>query len=556
MLPLLASPAIATTTRVAILPFEINAERDMTFLKEGIVDMLASRIAWKDNVEVINENQTKAAMAEVGGVDGESKALAVGEKLQADYVLFGSLTVFGESVSIDAKMADVSGRQPPLPFYTQTQGMGSVIPQINQFASNINETVFGRTIAKRSSGAVLVPTVQTPVVQAKPATPVPDSHMHPEKLLQSSGPSETPVPVAGQPYQTPNPAFDSSAPQNAGDDTQTHWKSRRFKALITGIDIADVDNDGRKELVFVTNDLVSIYRIENNRMVKTAEVAKSNKNTFISVDAADINGNGTPELYVNSLAPQRTMVNSFIIEYSKGAYQTISDGDNWFYRTVKTVEKGPMLLGQRQRQGVYSIFKAPVQEMSWQGGELIPGRQVLEGGKTNLMGLAYGDITHTGIGTVAAYSEHDRIRLYRGSNDMIWEDGDRTGGDMLFFNLPSTDPGEPNKQYFPMRIRTTDINRDGKTEVMIAQHEDLARNMTEGFRRFKNAKIESLVWNSLGLVSQWQTQTLSGRISDFAVGDIDNDGMDELVIALVIKEGAMIFTESVSNLIAFDLNVQ
>ena len=107
-----------------------------------------------------------------------------------------------------------------------------------------------------------------------------------------------------------------------------------------------------------------------------------------------------------------------------------------------------------------------------------------------------------------------------------------------------------------MRIRTTDINRDGKTEVMIARHEDLARNMTEGFRRFKNAKIESLVWNSLSLVSQWQTQTFSGRISDFVVGDIDNDGMDELVIALVIKEGAMIFTESVSNLIAFDLNVQ
>ena len=81
---------------------------------------------------------TKAALAEVDDSDAENRALLVGEKLQADYVLFGSLTVFGDSVSIDAKMADVSGQQPPLPFYAQTQGMGAVIPQINQFAANIN----------------------------------------------------------------------------------------------------------------------------------------------------------------------------------------------------------------------------------------------------------------------------------------------------------------------------------------------------------------------------------------------------------------------------------
>ncbi len=143
------SPAIAAPARVAILPFEINAEKDMTFLQEGILDMLGSRLAWRDKVEVISENETKAALASVEGFDGESRALLVGGKLQADYVLFGSLTVFGESVSIDAKMADVSGQQAPLPFFAQTRSMGEVIPQINQFASTINATVFGREVAQR-----------------------------------------------------------------------------------------------------------------------------------------------------------------------------------------------------------------------------------------------------------------------------------------------------------------------------------------------------------------------------------------------------------------------
>ena len=36
-------------------------------------------------------------------------------------------------------------------------------------------------------------------------------------------------------------------------------------------------------------------------------------------------------------------------------------------------------------------------------------------------------------------------------------------------------------------------------------------------------------------------------------GDLDNDGADELVIALVTKEGKVIFTDPISNVISFDL---
>ena len=102
----------------------------------------------------------------------------------------------------------------------------------------------------------------------------------------------------------------------------------------------------------------------------------------------------------------------------------------------------------------------------------------------------------------------------------------------------------------------TDINRDGKPEILIARHDELARNMLKDFRSFSKARIESLGWDGLGLVPVWKTRTFSGRASDFTVGDFDNDGMDELVIAVVAKEGAIAFTSAKSSLIAFDLNPQ
>ncbi len=548
-----AAPALAAPARVAILPFDINAEKDMTFLQEGILDMLGSRLAWRDKVEVISENETKAALATVEGFDGESRALLVGGKLQADFVLFGSLTVFGESVSIDAKMADVSGQQPPLPFFAQTRGMGEVIPQINQFATNINATVFGRDVAQRPAA---VQTGTVPASQAQTAPPVADPRMHPEKLLQSGVGSETQVPVAGQPYNTPNPAFVAAAGAGAAAGRRTFWKSRNFKTLINGIDIADVDNDGRQEIVMATEKLVSIYRMENGRLVKVAETAETNTSSYIGVDVADINGNGTREIYVSSLGPNRSSVDSFVLEFNGNDFKTIHDNDNWLYRVATTTDRGTVLLGQRLRSAEESVFYNPIHEMQWQGDSLVPGNQLLPGRKASLPGVAYGDFSQTGQSQVIAYSDVDRLRIYNASGEYMWEDSERSGGNMAYFKPPRAEPGVDSKQFFPLRIRLTDIDRNGKTEVLVARHNELTNNLAKDFRSYSKARLESRVWDGLTLATQWTTQEFDGRASDFVVGDFDNDGADEMVVAVVAKEGAVIFTDAVSNLIAFDLNIQ
>ena len=248
----------------------------MTFLQEGILDMLGSRLAWQDKVEVINENETKAALASVEGFDGQSRALLVGGKLQADYVLFGSLTVFGESVSIDAKMVDVSGQQAPLPFFAQTRGMGEVIPQINQFATNINATVFGRGVAQRP---VVAPVPQTGTVPATGSSRPRRSMTRACTRKSCCSPAFKPKPRCPWPASlTRRPTRHSwphRVPGLTARETPTHWKSRNFKDLITGLAVADVDNDARMELVLVTDNQVSIYQMENGRLIKEADGSRN-----------------------------------------------------------------------------------------------------------------------------------------------------------------------------------------------------------------------------------------------------------------------------------------
>ncbi|BBO69082.1 hypothetical protein DSCA_30120 [Desulfosarcina alkanivorans] len=558
LLLLLATvPATAAPARVAVLPFDINAEKDLTFLQEGILDMLGSRLAWQDKVEVINEHETKSALASVEGFEGESRALLVGGKLQADYVLFGSLTVFGESVSIDARMVDVSGQQEPLPFFAQTRGMGEVIPQINQFATNINETVFGRAVARRPAAAPQMQSGTAPAARVQSAPPVYDPRMHPEKLLQSGIQAENQAPVAGQPYQTPNPAFIAAAGATNTTNGPTLWRSRNIKSLITGIDVGDVDNDGLQEIVIARDKIVTIHRIVNGRLLKIGEAGKIRIGTHIGVDVGDVNGNGTPEIYVSSVGgPKNDMIESFVLEYDGNAYTIIYGPDNWYYRVTKTNDRGTLLLGQRQKTADESIIKGAIHEMQWEGSRLSAGPQLLKGGQANLMGATYDDITHTGQSLIAAYSDWDRVRIYSGASQMIYEDTDRTGGNLLSFNLRKTEPGVENKQFFPLRIRATDMDRDGKPEVLVASHDELAKNMLKNFRVFKRGRIELLSWDGIRLVPKWKTQDFDGRVSDFVAADYDNDGQDELLAAIVTKEGRIAFTDSISKVIAFELDGQ
>ena len=64
--------------KVAILPFEMNAEKDLTFLRDGIVDMLASRLTWENKVTVFSEEQTAGVLETIQGFKDESQALLLG----------------------------------------------------------------------------------------------------------------------------------------------------------------------------------------------------------------------------------------------------------------------------------------------------------------------------------------------------------------------------------------------------------------------------------------------------------------------------------------------
>ncbi len=161
-----------TPSKVVILPFKINAAEDLTYLREGLSDMLTSRLAWEGKVIIVDKYRTQEALKGISGEIDEKSARSIGEKLGAHYVLFGSLTVIGENISIDARLVDIQNQAPPVTIYNQSKGMDTVMPTINEFVTEINQKIFGRGVDTTKE----LPPLKTPSSS--------DIYTHPERLLE------------------------------------------------------------------------------------------------------------------------------------------------------------------------------------------------------------------------------------------------------------------------------------------------------------------------------------------------------------------------------------
>ena len=525
--------AAAAAKTVAIVPFKINADKEMNYLRDGVADMLSSRLHKAGEVEVLNRQVVEKALPPGAAVLTDDSARELARRLGTDFVLFGSLTALGNSISMDAKMVDASGGRPTLSFFEQSEDAGGIITKINAMAADINREMFGRAAAARPAAAA------APSAAPQPSA-APDAQAHPEKMFRQRGG------LGGEESGTPFVSEEGGrvfSPQ--------FWKSASFKQLFNGIALGDVDGDGKIETLLLTPEKILIFRYDQQRFLQVTEIANFQGKYCIGIDVADINGNGTPEIFVTSMAVSRKMMNSFVLEWDGKAFKSVADDLSYYFRVVDLPARGKLLIGQEHRSG--SPFTGRISEMIWRSGRYEPDTEV-RAGASNVLGLTIAEILEKGTESAVAFDSYDRLRIFEGGGQEIWRSSDQYGGSTLFYSGTLTDQGEiENPIYFPMRLLTAPSGKDQKNLLLAVKNFDVAGRKLSKFRSFSESQVISFFWDGLGLSPEWKTRKFSGYIRDFAVGDFNNDGSDEIVCAIVLEEGRVITTTPKSTVIAFEM---
>jgi len=539
---------------VAVLPFALNSADNIDYVQQGIVDMLSSRIASIDKIEVASKDKVLDAMKTVKVKEMTiADIYALGKKMNVDYVVSGSITKIGNSVSIDAKLVDIAAYKQAVSISTQSQGMDDVIVKISDFASRIDQHILGT-----AAPAVVAPTaVKTPALPQMSTSESSQPQKGREDLIIAGMRTGKKATFTG----SINPDFLSGGQPR---DKKSFWMSQKYPTNYKGLDVGDVNGDGLNEIVVIDDNSVYIYQRKGNDCLLLQKISYGKYNNFVGVDIIDLNNNGVKEIIVSNVITKREMYNifntidSFVLEWKDGKFVKIADNLPWLFRVIDSKPDGIRVLGQRI--GVGRPFDTVINDMVWSGGKYQEGKQLKIPRGLSIYGLTL-DNLGDGPEKIISFSEYDYLCIYQetdkslnavqsmlGSKEFLYKSDDVFGGSNSYIESYGEDmvgnEMSVYNTYLNSRILAYDINKDGKRQLLVLKNLTASR-ILKNVKIFTSSEFYNLTWDSMGLSESWHTRKMGGYVADYQIKDIDNDGQDEIVMALVTSSGSMVGRESV-----------
>jgi len=539
---------------VTILPFSINSADNIDYVKQGIEEMLSSRISSSDKItitdkDVVLEELKKSKIKNMSSDD----ALKLGKKFKSDYVVWGSITKIGNSISINGKLTDIAETKSDIGLSTQSQTLDDIIPKMNDFSENIIKHILGtapqaqlQTSAQPIAVAAPAPAVTTP--QAPPALSRESQIIAGMKSGNKKGGTLTSV-INSEYINTPEPI-----------NRRDFWMSQRIPTEFKGMAIGDVNNDGSNEIVVIDKNTVYIYKKSEKELLLLEKIKGNSYDNYVAVDVADINGDGIPQIIVTSL--NDAMLDSFILEFKNGKYVKIASDIHWFLRVIETSSGTPLLLGQGF--GTDKPFNTPIYEMVWRDGKYVTDQKLKIPLGLSIYGLTIDNLGIGGSEKIFALDDLDYLYITEKTNkslarltsigfksdELIWKSDEEYGGSNNYIEniedkINPSDNDKERNAYLNLRLLTFDYKKGGKKQLIVVKNLSSVGRIFKHYKGFSASEIYDLEWDGLGMAENWHTKKINGYVADYAIKDVDNDGKPEIVLALVQSVGATLSDRSV-----------
>ncbi len=332
-----------------------------------------------------------------------------------------------------------------------------------------------------------------------------------------------------------------------GPRSQGFWMSQKLNDNFLGMDIGDVNNDGKNEIVVIDESNIMIYQKEGNNLKLLQKIPGGSYHQYLSVDVADVNGSGICQIIVTSLF--NNTLESFALEYRNGKYVEIASDLRWFMRVIE-IDGKPVLLGQTM--GIDNPFDNPIFEIVWKDGKYVEGRQMKIPRGLSVFSLAVMPLEKGSPDRVIALDDYDYLHVYKltdeplskinvlgGSEAAIWKSDEVFGGSNNYFartqsQLTAIEPTDRDKiPYVNPRVISYDNDKTGKKGLIIVRNFSQERRLLQNIRFFSSSEIYDLEWDGLGFAENWKTKKIHGYVADYQFKDVDKSGKREVVLAVV-----------------------
>jgi len=467
---------MAETTRILVKPFTVEADQKYPFLEKGIFKMLLSRLEIPGSATPVVESDPDAS--------------------RADYILTGTVLIFGEGISTDAKLVDAKSGAISLVFNEFGKTKGDALAHVNLLAEKIKTDIL--KLGPKTTANV------EPAIQQQGQQPG----------LKQSG--------IGQP-----------------EEKAELWRSAAMDERIISFTLADITGNLKNEIVMASKEKITVLVREGKNLKKVSEFSTGVNLDIISVDSADMNKNKKAEIYITCVDERSKKPSSLVLEWNGSGFTTLLDNQPWLFRILKTKTRGELLLGQIPK-AKDNMLDTPVSQLNWQGSILSEtGLKLPEG--ISLYSFTYGDLMNNGSEMIAAISLDGTIKVFSSDGSEVWRSSKGYGGSANFLeykgNLYNRNDGfQMSRVFLQQRLFIAKLGSNGKNCLIVVKNVDSA-GILKKTRYYSRGEIQSLAWDEMGLAPDGRTRSFPGYFSDYTIGDIDNDGKEELIYCITRSDG-------------------
>jgi|GEM_PF-552878 len=513
--------------KVALFPFEMNSSQNLEYLQNGMFSMLSSRLTDPGKVTVLGRDVINQALTQAKSQGlfksnfTQAAAGKIGQSLGADYVIFGSITVIGESVSLDAALADVKGEREPLTFSDQSKVMGDVITLVNNFAVTANQNVFNRRMKDK-----LKPISRSAIAAASAGAEAGTGDDQGLRLVE----------------------------QPDGSGFSTHLN---VKDVVRAMAVGDLNNNGQAQVVTATEYTLSIHHLKGSRLALEQTLEYPSSLSIVGLDIADINGNGYPEIFVSAMTIHQDSLSSFVVEFNGSTFTTITEKQPLYFKVVHAGENSKMLLGQEKGM---DPFSGDIYLMTGNRGGYLKDKRIPMPRDTSVLALDRGAVRSGDVEGFLSVNRHGRIVVGSNTGERVWKSKLKYGGTNKIWLMEREDEDESYREqiYFNPRVKFLETTgKDGVQQAIVIRNGELMGGTLGRYKRFEQGHLEIMAWNGMEMAPVYKTTPVQGWISDFDIADLDNDGKPELLVSVVGRSEFAIFAmDKSTTLISYDLALE
>jgi hypothetical protein len=337
----------------------------------------------------------------------------------------------------------------------------------------------------------------------------------------------------------------SFPPRFAWEETPELERKYPLDGPVRALALGDLDGDGRAELFVADEQTVTVYRTAEGGAPTAVENAAFRAGGLVlSVDIAPVTDSGRTQLIVvDQRGEGRQGIRARVLEWTgSDGYRVLYDTSGRYLRVVRVGAERWLL---EQDAGEDEPFEPDIRRLVWDGERFREASRLRVPRGVSVYGLALMRLTGGADPEVVAFTDDYRLTVWTAKGQRLWTSADPLGGSAVTFEYIPL--GAARRQAggdtIVARIagRVVPLAMPGAPSPEILVYENLLPALQQGrgvlprlaATLFNRGRIHRLRWKDGAFVRVWQSGVTEGYIADFAYGDLDGDGLAEVVVGVV-----------------------